>query len=68
MEVLGCDEVDVEVLGFGEGTFSVVNSTFFSVRNYTGLQNSNFFLSHENVCLILMVLWPPNKNILIKKN
>jgi hypothetical protein len=32
MEVLGCDEVDVEVLGFGEGTFSVVNSTFFSVR------------------------------------
>jgi hypothetical protein len=32
MEVLGCDEVDVEVLGFGEGTFSVVNSTFFSVH------------------------------------
>jgi hypothetical protein len=67
MEVLGCDEVDVEVLGFGEGTFSVVNYTFFSVRQLHWSTKFKLFLSHENVCLILMVLWPPNKNILIKK-
>jgi hypothetical protein len=50
MEVLGCDEVDVEVLGFGEGTFSVVNSTFFSVRQlHWSTKFKLFFVTRKRV-------------------